>query len=120
VSSSTFRIPRMALVTLTLGVACGDDDGDRIDVSAQRRQSATEAYCNQAQECGELEQETVNACIEEYMDYVEGAIDADGEDCGDAMLDWVECYAKLSCESDDDCEELYDTMVKECPNVIAD
>ena len=117
------RIPRVALVTLTLGAACGGDDGDGggsgggTDVSEKRIEAAIEGFCTQSEKCGALS-DTVEACVSQYNDYVEYGIDTDGTDCGDAMLDFLECYANLACDADDDCEDRYDTMVKECPNVV--
>jgi hypothetical protein len=100
------RIPSVALATLVLG--CGDD-GDKNDVSDARIERVAKATCEQAKACEAEFDEPVEDCTESYAEYFAAEINGYSTGCKDAILDYYECYAELSCDeldaADDEDEE---------------
>lgn len=130
-SEPKYRIPRMAAVVMVLGGAsCDDGKGGGaagLNVSDQRIERVVRRLCELGFECRETRAEyeedfgTEKECAEELISEAKADFEGLSNKCGDAYLDYYECYLSLGCSPDEgECEELYEVMERECPDITGE
>lgn len=123
-----YRIPRMAAVVMVLGSAsCDDDKGGGtagVNVSDRRLERISKRLCELGFECiesrSDYEEEfgTERECVEEVLAEAKADFEGLSNKCGDAYLDYYECYLSLGCSIEEgECEEFYEVMERECPEL---
>lgn len=114
----SYRIPKLATVSLVLGAGCGDDKEDPIDVSDGRIETLARATCEKMFECdpdGSKEEfDSVAECAASYEAYWSEYVSTYGKECTDAYLDAYECLSEATCGDNDACEELMDKAEELC------
>jgi hypothetical protein len=129
-TSSKFRIPRVAAAALMLGgVACdgskdGTDSSQGVNTSSARIRSVGRSVCEAEQRCNAADfsdsYTSVEDCTEQRTDTfpLAGQSGEDVRKCQDAILDLGVCEAHEECvegELDDlECLDLYVTYVQLC------
>ena len=99
------RIPRLAVASLVLGGAC-DDGKSSTDVGAARVQRIAERICRQQFMCDPESDGTEVECVDDGVEELSSEIERDRR-CGEALLDYYECYASLPCEESEEDDKCY-------------
>src|SRR5690349_20342281 len=110
--AKSYRIPRLATVSLILGAGCGDEKDDAIDVSNGRMEKLARSTCEKAFECApESSKEdfgSVANCASSYEAYWSEYVKTYGQECMDAYLDYYACISEATCGDENACKELSD------------
>ena len=125
-SESKYRIPRVTVAVMVLGGAsCDDDKGGTggVNVSKSRIDRLAEQYCETVFECPETREDyedefgTEQQCVEQFGAELNSDLKEVSKECGDAYLDYYECYLSMGCSAEEgDCEEFYERAKDECPD----